>query len=127
MTERVFADVVVVLHLLFVMFALLGGVLVLWRPIVAMIHLPAAAWAAWVEFTGTICPLTPLENRWRTGAGAAGYDGGFVEHYLIPALYPEGLTSRMQIVFGLVVVVVNASLYGFAWWRAHRDRKAGDR
>lgn len=127
MTERVFADVVVVLHLLFVMFALLGGVLVLWRPIIAMIHLPAAAWAAWVEFTGTICPLTPLENRWRTGAGAAGYDGGFVEHYLIPALYPEGLTSRMQIVFGLVVVVVNASLYGFAWWRAHRDRKAGDR
>jgi hypothetical protein len=127
MTERVLADVVVVLHSLFVMFALLGGALVLWRPIIAIIHLPAAAWAAWVEFTGTICPLTPLENRWRTGAGAAGYDGGFVEHYLIPALYPEGLTSQMQIVFGLVVVVVNASLYGFAWWRAHRDRKASDR
>jgi hypothetical protein len=127
MTERVLADVVVVLHALFVMFALLGGALVLWRPFIAIIHLPAAAWAAWVEFTGTICPLTPLENRWRTGAGAAGYDGGFIEHYLIPALYPEGLTSRMQIAFGLVVVVVNASLYGFAWWRAHRDRKASDR
>jgi hypothetical protein len=127
MTERVLADVVVILHALFVMFALLGGALVLWRPFIAIIHLPAAAWAAWVEFTGTICPLTPLENRWRTGAGAAGYDGGFIEHYLIPALYPEGLTSRMQIAFGLVVVVVNASLYGFAWWRAHRDRKASDR
>jgi hypothetical protein len=127
MTERVLADVVVILHALFVMFALLGGALVLWRPFIAIIHLPAAAWAAWVEFTGTICPLTPLENRWRTGAGAAGYDGGFIEHYLIPALYPEGLTSRMQIAFGLVVVVVNASLYGFAWWRAHRERKAGDR
>ena len=127
MTERALADVVVVLHSLFVIFALLGGALVLWRPFIAIVHLPAAAWAAWVEFTGTICPLTPLENYWRAGAGAAGYNGGFVEHYLIPALYPDGLTPAMQIVFGLVVVVVNASLYGFAWWRAHRDRKAGDR
>ncbi len=127
MTERALADVVVVLHSLFVIFALLGGALVLWRPFIAIVHLPAAAWAAWVEFTGTICPLTPLENYWRAGAGTAGYNGGFVEHYLIPALYPDGLTSAMQIVFGLVVVVVNASLYGFAWRRAHRDRKAGDR
>jgi hypothetical protein len=127
MTDRVLADVVVVLHSLFVVFALFGGALVLWRPFIAIVHLPAAAWAAWVEFTGAICPLTPLENRWRSGAGAAGYDGGFVEHYLIPALYPDGLTSRMQIVFGVVVVVLNASIYGFAWWRAHRDRQAGDR
>ena len=127
MTDRVLADVVVVLHSLFVIFALFGGALVLWRPFIAIVHLPAAAWAAWVEFTGTICPLTPLENRWRSGAGAAGYDGGFVEHYLVPALYPDGLTSRMQIVLGVVVVVLNASIYGFAWWRAHRDRQTGDR
>ena len=127
MTERALADAVVVLHAFFVVFVLLGGALVLWRPLIAFVHLPAAAWAAWVEFSGTICPLTPLENHWRRGAGAAGYDGGFVEHYLIPALYPDGLTSRMQIVFGLVVVVVNAMVYGFAWWRARRDRIAGNR
>jgi hypothetical protein len=122
MTERVLADAVVVLHALFVVFALLGGALVLFRPALAFLHLPAAAWAAWVEFTGTICPLTPLENQWRSGAGAAGYDGGFVEHYLMPALYPEGLTPRMQVAFGLVVVVINVAIYGFAWWRAHGHR-----
>ena len=127
MTERLLADAVVVLHSLFVLFVLMGGALVLWRPAVAVVHLPAAAWAAWVEFTGTICPLTPLENHWRRGAGAAGYDGGFVEHYLIPVLYPEGLTSRMQLVLGLIVVAVNAAVYGFLWWRTHRDREARSR
>lgn len=125
MTERLLADAVVVLHSLFVLFVLLGGALVLWRPAVAFLHLPAAAWAAWVEFTGTICPLTPLENHWRRAAGAAGYDGGFVEHYVVPALYPDGLTSRTQFALGMIVVVVNASVYGLAWWRAHRDRTAG--
>jgi len=95
MTERVVADALVVLHALFVAFVLLGGVLVVFRPALAFLHLPAAAWAAWVEFTGTICPLTPLENHWRQGAGAAGYEGGFVEHYLIPTLYPAGLTPRL--------------------------------
>jgi len=122
MTERVLADVVVALHALFVVFALLGGVLVLWRPAVAFLHLPAAAWGAWVEFTSAICPLTPLENHWRRAAGAAGYEGGFVEHYVVPVLYPDGLTSRMQIAFGLVVVAVNAAIYGFVWWRARRKR-----
>lgn len=120
MTERVLADALVVLHALFVAFVLLGGVLVLFRPAIAFLHLPAAAWAAWVEFTGTICPLTPLENHWRQGAGAAGYEGGFVEHYLIPTLYPVGLTPRLQVALGVVVVMVNAAVYGFAWWRAHR-------
>ena len=72
MTERVLADAVVFLHVFFVVFVLLGGALVLWRPLIAFVHLPAAAWAAWVEFSGTICPLTPLENHWRRGAGAEG-------------------------------------------------------
>lgn len=127
MTERLLADAVVVLHFLFVVFVLLGGALVLWRPAIAIAHIPAAAWAACVEFAGTICPLTPLENHWRREAGAAGYDGGFVEHYLIPVLYPDGLTSRTQVVLGLVVLVVNVSVYGFVWWRTHRDREAGSR
>ena len=123
MTARVLADAVVVLHTLFVVFALFGGALVLWRPRVAILHLPAAAWAAFVEFTGTICPLTPLENEWRRAAGAAGYEGGFVEHQLVPALYPDGLTPRMQFAFGIVVVAVNAALYGFAWWRMQRNKR----
>jgi hypothetical protein len=123
MTARALADVVVVLHALFVIFALFGGALILWQPRVAILHLPAAAWAAWVEFTGTICPLTPLENEWRHAAGAAGYEGGFVEHHLVPALYPDGLTPRMQVALGVVVVAVNASLYGFAWWRMLQQRK----
>jgi hypothetical protein len=123
MTARALADAVVVLHALFVVFALFGGALILWQPRVAILHLPAAAWAAWVEFTGTICPLTPLENEWRHAAGAAGYQGGFVEHHLVPALYPDGLTPRMQVALGVVVVAVNASLYGFAWWRMQRQRK----
>lgn len=122
MTERVLADLVVVAHALFVAFALLGGTLVLWRPSVAILHLPAAAWAAWVEFTATICPLTPLENHLRRAAGAAGYEGGFVDHYLIPVLYPAGLTPGLQTLIGLVVVVVNVSIYGFAWWRWRHNR-----
>ena len=125
MTARALADAVVALHALFVLFALFGGAFVAWQPRVAIVHLPAAAWAAWVEFTGTICPLTPLENAFRGAADAAGYEGGFVEHYLLPTLYPVGLTSRMQVAFGVIVVALNVSLYGFAWWRIRRRRLAG--
>ncbi|MEO8674261.1 MAG: DUF2784 domain-containing protein [Casimicrobiaceae bacterium] len=120
MSARVLADGMVALHALFVVFVVAGGALVVWRPRFAFLHLPAAAWGAWVEFTATICPLTPLENEWRHAAGDAGYQGGFVEHYLIPVLYPEGLTSRMQLAFGIAVVAVNVALYGLAWWRVQR-------
>ena len=120
MTARIAADAVVALHALFVAFVVAGGVLVLWRRGFAWIHLPAAAWGAWVEFTGTICPLTPLENAWRRAAGEAGYPGGFVEHYVVPVLYPEGLTPRTQIAFGIVVVAINVVLYGLAWRRKNR-------
>lgn len=118
MSARALADGMVVLHALFVAFVLLGGVLVVWRPRLAFLHLPAAAWGAWVEFTGTTCPLTPLENQWRRAAGDAGYPGGFVEHYLVPVLYPDGLTSRVQLAYGIVVIAVNVALYGLAWRRA---------
>jgi hypothetical protein len=124
MIARALADAIVALHALFVIFVLAGGSLVVWRPRIAFLHLPAAVWAAWVEFTGTTCPLTPLENHWRGVAGGAGYQGGFVEHYLLPVLYPAGLTARMQVAFGLAVVAINASLYGLAWRRACRKRKA---
>ena len=124
MTARALADAVVVLHALFVVFVLAGGALVVWWPRFAILHLPAAVWGAWVEFTGTFCPLTPLENHWRRIAGEAGYQGSFVEHYLVPALYPDGLTARTQVAFGIVVVAVNASLYGLAWWHAQRKRRS---
>ena len=123
MSDRLLADAVVVLHLLFIAFALAGGALVLWRPRFAWLHLPAAAWAAYVEFSGTICPLTPLENTLRRRAGAAGYDGGFIEHYVIPVIYPAGLTPQVQLALGVAVVAINAAFYFAAWWR-HRRRGA---
>jgi hypothetical protein len=117
-TSRLLADALVAFHALFVAFVVAGGLLVLWKPRLAWLHLPAALWGAWTEFTGTICPLTPLENALRRAAGEAGYAGGFIEHYVVPALYPEGLTPRMQVGFGIAVVAINAVLYGFAWRRA---------
>lgn len=113
------ADAVVVLHLLFVAFVVAGGLLV-WRwPALAWLHVPAALWGATVEWTGWICPLTPLENRLRAAAGQAGYESGFVEHYLLPLLYPAALTRGTQLVLGAVVVVVNVAVYA-RWWHARR-------
>jgi hypothetical protein len=116
-TPRLLADALVALHALFVAFVVAGGLLVLRWPRLAFLHLPAVAWGAWIEFTGTICPLTPLENSLRRAAGEAGYAGGFVEHYVLPALYPAGLTPAMQVAFGLAVVAINALVYGLAWRR----------
>ena len=120
MSARALADAIVALHALFVVFAVGGGALVVWRPWLAFAHLPAAAWAAWVEISASICPLTPLENRWRRAAGAAGYEGGFVEHYVVPALYPDGLTARMQFALGIAVIAINTIFYALAWRRARR-------
>jgi len=117
MSARALADALVSLHALFVVFAVAGGFLVVWKPIVALAHLPAALWAAWVELSGSICPLTPLENAWRRETGQSGYAGGFVEHYLLPVLYPAGLTSRIQLGLGLGVVAINVVLYSIAWRR----------
>ena len=120
------ADAVVVLHAIFIVFVLAGGALVLRHRRVAIVHLPAVAWGAWTEFTGALCPLTPLENALRRAAGDAGYPGGFVEHYAIPILYPEGLTPQMQLAFGVVVVMINALWYALAWRRWRRG-EAGRR
>ena len=120
MTARAIADALVVLHTLFVLFALAGGALVVAWPRVALAHLPAVAWAAWVEFTGTVCPLTPLENEWRRAAGMQGYEGGFVEHYVVPLLYPAGLSPRVQVILGALLVAVNVVFYAYAWRRSSR-------
>ena len=124
MSERLFADAVVVFHLLFIAFVLAGGALVLRWARLAWIHLPAVAWAAYVEFTGTICPLTPLENALRGRTGQAGYGGGFVEHYIVPLIYPPGLTPTIQYAIGAAVVVVNVAFY-FAAWARHRRTSRG--
>jgi hypothetical protein len=121
---RLLADAVVLLHLVFIVFALAGGVLVLFRGYIAWLHLPAVAWAAYAEFTATICPLTPLENSLRKQAGQEGYDGGFVEHYLIPLIYPAALTPRLQMLIGAIVVAVNVAVYAAALWRRSARRSA---
>lgn len=111
MGYRVLADAVLALHLAFVAFAVLGGLAALrwrWMP---WLHLPALAWAALIEFGGWICPLTPLENALRRAGGAAGYPGGFIEHYLLPMLYPAGLTREVQWLLGGGLLLVNAVVY----------------
>ena len=112
MGYRVLADLVVGVHALFVVFVLLGGLLALRWPWVAAAHLPAAVWGALIEFQGRVCPLTPLEKSLRAAAGESGYQGGFIEHYLLPALYPAGLTRNVQLVLGFLVIVVNLVIYG---------------
>jgi len=116
------ADLVLVLHGFFVLFVLLGGFLVLWKSSVAWYHIPAVFWAANIEFFGWICPLTPLENMLRERGGVSGYDTGFVEHYIVPILYPVSLTRQMQVGFGLIILSVNIGIYFTAW---NRMRKAG--
>ena len=105
------ADAVVVVHFLFVLFVLFGGLLVLrWRR-VRWLHLPAAAWGALIEFAGWTCPLTPLEKWLRREGNLGGYEGGFVEHYILPVLYPQALTRNVQLVLGLIVVLLNLFIY----------------
>jgi hypothetical protein len=112
MSHRILADAVLLLHGLFIVFAVAGGALV-WRwPRLAWLHLPAVAWAVWVEWAGWICPLTPLENDLRRAAGQAGFGGGFIEHYLLGLIYPEGLTRDVQIGLGALVALINFLAYG---------------
>ena len=113
MIYRAAADLVALTHFAFVLFVVLGALLVVrWRRL-AWLHLPCAIWGALIEFSGFVCPLTPLENWLRQRAGSAGYSGGFIEHYLMPVLYPAGLSRSVQIVLGLAVVLINLSIYGW--------------
>lgn len=123
MGYRLLADAIVLLHFAFVAFAVAGGALALRWPRIAWLHLPAALWAAAVEFMGWICPLTPLENALRAAGGASGYGGDFVAHYLLPVLYPAGLTRTTQMALGAIVVAANLAIY--LWiWRRHQRRTA---
>ncbi|HPV48636.1 MAG TPA: DUF2784 domain-containing protein [Smithellaceae bacterium] len=108
------ADAVIVIHLLFIAFVVAGGLVVLYRPKVAFLHLPAAFWGAFIEFSGWICPLTPLENHLRQLGGESAYSGDFVDRYLIPVIYPAGLTNQIQNILGAFVVAINLVFYFFA-------------
>ena len=117
MFSRLAADAVLLVHLMFILFVLLGAAMSLrwrWMP---FIHLPAAAWGFFVEVTGRICPLTYLENYFRLQAGQSGYAESFIEHYLLAVIYPAGLTREIQFALAGLVVAVNAAIYGWLWFQ----------
>lgn len=120
MLYRLLADGVLVLHLLFILFVVLGGLLVLRFPRLAFLHVPAAIWGAFIELAGSACPLTSVENSLRLKAGESGYSEGFIEHYLMPVIYPQGLTRDIQFVLAGVVIGINLAIYG---WLIYRRRK----
>jgi hypothetical protein len=119
MMYRLLADLVVIIHGGFVLFAVLGGLLVLRRRHFAWLHLPALLWAVFIELTGGICPLTPLENQLRIMGGQEGYRGEFIDRYVMPLLYPDGLTQGYQILLGSFLLALNAAIYAALW---HRTR-----
>ena len=121
------ADFVVLVHLLFVVFVLFGGLWAAKSPWVLWLHAPAVAWGAVVEFTGWICPLTPLENWLRMKGGGPGYQGDFLSHWLLPLLYPSFLTDRIQIVLGTLVLALNAGIYAWIWRRRRVTYVSGRR
>lgn len=117
------ADVVVLIHAAFVLFVVFGGVAALRWPRLAWLHIPAALWGITIEFGGCICPLTDLENLFRSMEGGTGYEVSFIEHYLEPIIYPLGLTRRTQFVFGLVALCINLAVYARLWQRLNGTAK----
>lgn len=125
MIHRLLADAVLVLHLGFILFVVLGGFLVLRRPRLAWLHAPVFLWGAAIEFGGWICPLTPLEKWLRELGGEGAYAGGFVEHYVTALIYPEGLTRNIQLLIGAGVLAINAAIYLRLWQRCRARGQAG--
>ena len=125
MIYRVLADLVLVLHFAFILFAIFGGLLVLRRWRVIWLHLPALVWGATIVGLGAICPLTPLENALRTMAGQQAYAGSFLEHYLLIAIYPPGLTREVQVMLAAGLVILNVIIYFLVWRRYRRPPTPG--
>lgn len=123
MPYRALADLVLVVHLAFVLFVVLGGLLALRWPRVAWVHVPVALYGALIEFAGFVCPLTPLENSLRRRGGEAGYEGGFIEHYVTATLYPTGLTREVQLGLGVAVLAINGAIYA-VWLRRRRGAQS---
>ena len=122
MIYHTLASLVVVIHLSFVIFVVLGAVLTLWRRWIVWLHFPALLWAIWIEFSGGICPLTPLENWLRIQEGQGGYEGDFVATYLLPVLYHAGLTRNVQLLLAITVIVINVAIYGSIVYKRSRKK-----
>jgi hypothetical protein len=121
------ANTVLLVHAAFIVFAVLGAWLALrWRWVI-WLHLPCALWAATVVGMGWICPLTPLENQLRLAAGQAGYEGGFIEHYLLAAIYPAGLTRNIQMLLAASVIVLNLAVYAVLWRRRFTGKQSASK
>ena len=121
MLYRVLADLVLGVHFIFIVYAILGGLLVLKWGWTAAVHIPVFLWGVLIEASGWICPLTPLENELRAAAGLAGYSSSFIDHYLIPVVYPENLTRAIQWVLAGVVLLVNGVIYGLVIYKRKRS------
>ncbi len=113
MIYKFLSDLVILLHFGFIVFAVLGALLVMRWPRLVWLHLPAALWAMAIEFYDGICPLTPLENWLRIMAGEGGYSGGFVTHYIVAVIYPDELTTGIRMMLGIGVLIINLALYGW--------------
>ena len=111
MTAKLIADILVIIHFTFIVFVVLGGFLVLKNSWVSILHIPSVLWAALLEIKGWLCPLTPLEHYFRQLSGSNDYTGGFIDHYLVALIYPDGLTREMQITLGFVVLGINLVIY----------------
>jgi hypothetical protein len=125
MLYRLTAEGVLLLHLAFIVFAVLGAALAARWHWLIFVHVPAAAWGFFVELTGRVCPLTYAENYLRVRAGQSGYSGSFIEHYLLALIYPSGLTREVQFVLAAVVIIVNMAIYGWLF-RRHRTSKSAE-
>ena len=117
MSYHLLADAALVIHFAFILFVILGGILIIWWPKVIWLHIPAAVWGALIEIAGWICPLTHLENWLRVKGGQTGYAGGFIAEYILPVIYPAGLTREIQIALGILVIFVNLFIY----WKIFRE------
>lgn len=125
MWPRFAADAVLLLHLAFIAFALFGALLALRWPQVLWLHVPAFCWGVYVEMSGRLCPLTGIENHFRVLAGEGGYSESFVDRYLLPVIYPAGLTRDIQFVLAAIVVLTNVVCYGVVFWRLRSRRRVG--
>jgi len=114
---RILADLVVLAHFGFIVFVLLGGLLAFRCRWIPWLHVPAVAWGGFIEVSGRICPLTPLENSLRRAGGLNNYSQSFIEHYIVPVVYPAELTREIQIVIGFVLIGLNVVIYGYLAWR----------
>lgn len=118
MIYLILAELVVIIHFMFIIFSVLGGLLAIWKKWIPYIHIPAAIWGSFIIILGWTCPLTPLENLLRVAGGEEGYSGGFITHYIIPVIYPVGLTREMQINLGLTAIAINIVIYLYvAYWQ----------